>query len=153
MGSIFNPMAGMGDFVRSMNELADKKAAKEQERHEALVNLATISAANRASEFYQRIAERVRQFDASLDQDHEVGMRLVTFGQTITFHVTCMGFHNPSMITFSGNLESGDPVELIQHVSQISFLLVKMARPNPDQPKKPFGFAAGRGENEQQSPV
>jgi hypothetical protein len=39
--------------------------------------------------------------------------------------------------------KDGDAVELIQHVSQISFLAVKVPKLNPDEPKRPFGFEQG----------
>lgn len=97
---------------------------------------------NLASEFNRRLKEWVTDFDNSLDQEHEVGVRLVTFGQSVTFHLENIGNWNPSLISFTGFMENGDPVELIQHVSQISILLVKMKRKEPDKPKRPIGFAS-----------
>ena len=95
---------------------------------------------NKASEFCKKLYEMIRQFDDRLDQEHEVGVRLVSFGQTVNFHVTRLGYYDPSLIRFQGSLEDGSPVELIQHVSQISFLLMAMKRSDPTQPKKPIGF-------------
>jgi hypothetical protein len=70
-----------------------------------------------------------------------VGVRLVSFGQSVTFHLENIGYWNPSLISFSGFTENGEPVELIQHVSQISVLLVKVKRKDLSKPKKPIGFA------------
>lgn len=95
---------------------------------------------NLVSEFYKRLTEWVAKFDKELDQEHEVGVRLVSFGQTVTFHLDDMGYWNPSLISFSGVSPEGDPVELIQHVSQISILLMKMKRKDPEKPKRPIGF-------------
>ena len=96
---------------------------------------------NLASEFHKRLVEWVNDFDKSLDQDHEVGVRLVNFGQAVTFHLRDIGYWNPSLISFSGYTEQGEPVELIQHVSQISILLLKVKRQDPSQPKQPIGLA------------
>lgn len=96
---------------------------------------------NLSSEFYKRLTDWINGFDQSLDQEHEVGVRLVTFGQAVTFHLENMGYCNPSLISFSGFMENGEPVELIQHVSQISILLIRMKRKDPNKPKKPIGFA------------
>jgi hypothetical protein len=93
-----------------------------------------------ASEFHQRLIEMICDFDKELDQEHEVGMRLVTFGQAITFHVSDIGYYNPSLIQFYGKLEDGSNVELIQHVSQISFLLMAVKRLDPSTPKPRIGF-------------
>jgi hypothetical protein len=67
-------------------------------------------------------------------------MRLVSFGQTITFHVENVRFHDPSLLMFCGTTPDGGRVQLIQHVSQISFLLMAMPKPDPEQPRRPFGF-------------
>jgi len=96
---------------------------------------------NYASAFYERLAKMIEEFDESLDDAHEVGVRLVSFGQTVVFHLEDMGYYNPSLITFRGHTENGDPVELIQHVSQISILLTKLPRQDSDEPKEPFGFS------------
>lgn len=97
---------------------------------------------NLASEFYSRLVAWITEFDESLDDNHEVGVRLVNFGQAISFHLTSMGYWNPSLIKFLGITDKDEPVELIQHVTQISILLMKMPRKNLDQPKRSIGFAS-----------
>jgi len=93
-----------------------------------------------ASEFYKRLVEWIRDFDESLDNDHEVGVRLVSFGQTLVFHLQDMGYWNPFLISFWGVTEDGQDVQLIQHVNQISILLMKVPRKDLDKPKRPIGF-------------
>jgi hypothetical protein len=95
---------------------------------------------NYASEFHRRLVEWINDFDQDLDAAHEVGVRLVSFGQAVTFHLEDIGYWNPSLISFTGKMDDGAPVELIQHVSQISVLLVKLPRQNPDEPKRRIGF-------------
>lgn len=100
----------------------------------------TIAEANYASEFYKHLVEQINDFDDELDPEYEVGLRLVSFGQSVSFHVRDLGYQNPSLIFFFGETDRGQPVQLIQHVSQISFLLMKVKRPDPTQPKRPIGF-------------
>ncbi|QPA33055.1 hypothetical protein ISX45_00910 [Anoxybacillus caldiproteolyticus] len=95
---------------------------------------------NLASEFYKRLVKMINEFDEKLDQEHEVGVRLVSYGQTIQFHIEDLGYYDPSLIIFYGRLEDGTKVELIQHVSQISFLLMAVKRLNPEKPKRRIGF-------------
>jgi hypothetical protein len=97
---------------------------------------------NLASEFYKRLVEMIKDFDATLDQEHEVGVRLVTFGQTVVFHLTDMGYYNPSLLSFYGTMDDGSPVHLIQHVTQLSVLLMKVARKDSSKPKRSLGFVA-----------
>lgn len=95
---------------------------------------------NRASELGRHIYDKIRAYDATLDQIHEVGVRLVSFGQTVVFRLEGMAYANPSLICFTGKTVAGDPVELIQHISQISILLTKLPRHHPEKPKRSIGF-------------
>lgn len=97
---------------------------------------------NLADEFHRRLISWINDFHRGLDEDHEVGARLVSFGQTVTFHIDDIGYWNPSLISFQGKNENGESVELIQHVSQISILLVALKRVNSSEPKRPIGFGS-----------
>lgn len=104
--------------------------------------LVEATEANFASEFYKRLLKWIGDFDAGLDASHEVGVRLVCFGQTVVFHLRNIGYWNPSLISFKGVTDDGNPVDLIQHVSQISILLMKVPRQDPSKPKVPIGFSS-----------
>ncbi|MDQ7096853.1 DUF6173 family protein [Desulfosporosinus sp. PR] len=101
-----------------------------------------LTNSNLASEFHERLIKIINDFDEKLNQNEEVGVRLVNFGQAVTFSVENIGYWNPSLIRFYGQLEDGTPVELIQHVTQISFLLMALKRKNPDEPKRKIGFCS-----------
>lgn len=118
---------------------------KELVRHGLAVNSEQLAQPNYgeqnlASEFHKRLIEYIYLFDQTLDQEHEVGIKLVSFDQAICFSVTDLGYYNPSLICFYGVMEDGTPVQLIQHISQISFLLMAIKRPDPKKPKRPIGF-------------
>ncbi|MEH6729739.1 MAG: DUF6173 family protein [Pseudoalteromonas distincta] len=97
---------------------------------------------NLASEFHNRLITWINDFHRDLDDEHEVGAQLVNFGQSITFHIEDIGCWNPSLISFIGKNEKGETIKLVQHVSQISILLVGLKRNNLEQPKRPIGFAS-----------
>jgi hypothetical protein len=93
-----------------------------------------------ASEYYKCLVDYIELFDSNLDQEHEVGIRLVNFGQTLQFSVQNIGYYNPKLISFYGELEDGSSVQLIQNVNQISFLLLAVKRKHPEKPKRKIGF-------------
>ncbi len=93
-----------------------------------------------ASGYHKRLVKWINDFHKSLGDEYEAGACLVNFGQRITFHIEDIGYWNPALISFSGTSEDGSPVELIQHVSQLSILLMKLKRKEPDKPKRPIGF-------------
>jgi len=93
-----------------------------------------------ASDFFKKISHYMNEFDKNLDQAHELGIKLVSFGQSIQFAVHNIGYYNPKLICFYGTMPDGSPVHLVQHVNQISFLLTTLPRKTPEQPKQPIGF-------------
>lgn len=93
-----------------------------------------------AKNIFEQLIQRVQNFEAMLDQEHEVGMRLVSFGKSTEFSVARIGCLNPSLLWFEGTLSDGSAVELVQHVSQVNFLLIKLKRQSPLEPRCPIGF-------------
>jgi hypothetical protein len=87
---------------------------------------------------YERLGKYIQKFEAELDNDHEVGARLVSFGQSITFHIERMGYSDPDMILFYGISETMGKVQLIQHISQFSVLLVSVVK-QQEKPRR-IGF-------------
>jgi len=95
---------------------------------------------NLAAQLSRQLLDYVYDFDNGLDQDHEPAMKLVNFGQAITVRVNAIGYSNPNLISFFGTLEDESPVHLVQHVSQINFLMVAAKRKDCQKPKRAIGF-------------
>ena len=137
-------MKQVWDFEKTQNNTLLKSIAP-NETIEPIHHLELPVNQNLASEFYKRLVNKINHFNDNLDAEFEVGVRLINFGQTITFHLQDMDYLDPSLISFLGDTNPGseenERVELIQHVSQISILLMKLKRIDPSQPKHPFGFA------------
>ena len=96
--------------------------------------------ANLASEFYKRIFAMIDNFEANLSEHEEVGVYLVSFGNAIQFHIEDIAYYNPSLINFIGRLDNGSRVELVQHVNQISFLLMALPKQEEHKPPRRIGF-------------
>lgn len=89
---------------------------------------------------YEVILDRIKEFEKELDSDHEVGIKLASFGQSITMSVTDIGYSNPSTLVFYGFVGE-QPATLIQHVSQLNFLLLAVKKADPEKPPRRIGFA------------
>lgn len=50
-------------------------------------NLFSRSNVNPAAWTYERLGNYIRDFEADLDNEHEIGARLVSFGQSVVFHI------------------------------------------------------------------
>lgn len=98
--------------------------------------------AQSAEGYCERLYKTISQFDHELDEHHEIAVRLVSFGQSVTFQIESIGYINPGLIIFNGHTDNGDRVQLTQHMTQISFLLLAVKRSNPEEPKRPIGFSS-----------
>ncbi|MDD4200663.1 MAG: DUF6173 family protein, partial [Eubacteriales bacterium] len=81
-----------------------------------------------ASVLCQQIVTEVKSFNNSLDSENEVGIQLVSYGERIQFYLTAIGCKDPYLIYFYGVMEDETPVQLIQHVSQLSFVMIKLKK-------------------------
>ena len=93
-----------------------------------------------AKSIFNELVQRIQRFESELNQEQEVGMQLVNFGQSTQFSVSRLGYTDPSIIWFEGVLADDSSVQLVQHVSQISFLMVALKREHPEKPKAQIGF-------------
>ncbi len=101
-----------------------------------------IESAYMASDMYQRIVSLINNFEEGLPDDLQAGGRLVSAGD-ITFSIQDIGFWDPNIIVFHGELADGSAVELVQHISQMNLLLVAVPRKDDtDKPRRIIGFTA-----------
>lgn len=88
---------------------------------------------------FDALERYIGEFEAALTEEQEVGARLVSFGTELLIHVRQIGYSAPHLIVFDGQLDGrNDRVRLVQHVNQLSFLLV--AVPVLTEPRRPIGF-------------
>jgi hypothetical protein len=95
-------------------------------------------AVNQAKWMHERLVRSIVQFESGLDDQHEIGARLVSFSEREPIHIEDVGFWGPDLIIFDGRNLDGHPVQLLQHVTQISVLLV--AVPKAAQEARRIGF-------------
>ena len=82
-----------------------------------------------ASQKFESIVNEIREFESGLDDDHEVGLQLASFGSSMTMIVTDIGYQDPDLMYFWG-MVNGRPAELIQHMSQLNFLIIAVELQN-----------------------
>jgi hypothetical protein len=91
-----------------------------------------------AERMYEKLVRSIAQFEEKLNDTQEVGARLINFGSE-TIHIEDVGFWGHELVKFYGTTSDGRPVELLQHVSQISVLLVALPIQPNKQPRR-IGF-------------
>ena len=93
------------------------------------------------------LKQEIEDFEADLDELSEVGFLLASFGSTIVVRVRELWYHQPNLVVFSGMNDAGHPVRLVQHLSQLNFLLMRVPKLAPEVPRQPIGFFATDSRN------
>ena len=88
---------------------------------------------------YEILMNYIAKFEENLTENEEIALKLTSFGQSLVLNVTDIGYHNPSIITFRGYV-NGQYSELIQHVSQLNFLLTSVPKQESNRPARRIGF-------------
>lgn len=88
---------------------------------------------------YECLKKEILNFQRTLDNEHEIALMLTSFGQSITLAVTEISYRNPSLLMFYGFV-NGNYTTLVQHVSQLSFLMTAIPKHDPEQPPRRIGF-------------
>jgi hypothetical protein len=103
--------------------------------------LVEIAEQSLASEAFKYIRDAVHEFQSKLNDNAEVGLRLIHFGQDIILRVDKIICKDPNILTFVGVIDgTGNQAVLIQHINQLNFMLTLLAREDPEKPRRPIGF-------------
>ncbi len=94
-----------------------------------------------AEEVFNHLLSRIKEFQANLPEHFELGIQLANFGAERALHVRGIGYRNPNIIEFYGLLDGDKQVAVVQHVSQLNFLLVAVP-PVAEQEPYRIGFGA-----------
>lgn len=96
---------------------------------------------------YEKLIEQIIEFQNSLDEEHEIALKLTSFGSSVTMLVTDLGYQNPDILYFYGYV-NGKEAQLIQHASQLNFLLTSVEREDKTKPARRIGFNLSNDEEE-----
>ncbi|WP_051376936.1 DUF6173 family protein [Agrobacterium tumefaciens] len=92
---------------------------------------------NPAEYMYERMVRIIGHQQEALSADHELGV-LVTGGSAPAFHLRRIAFSNPDILVFIGKDADNNDIQLMQHHSQMSVVLIAM--PKLEQKAYRIGF-------------
>lgn len=90
---------------------------------------------------YEKLKEQIQEFQKNLPDTVDVCIKLASFGQSILMIVEEIGFQNPDLLYFYGTV-NGNEAQLIQHISQLNFLLMTQPKAEPQARPRRIGFYA-----------
>ena len=90
------------------------------------------------------IYEEIADFEATLDADHEVGMPIVGGPAGLCVHVREVYRFGTDKLVFVGIDADQNPVRLVQHLTQLNFLMLSV--PKLGETAARIGFHSTDGE-------
>ncbi len=92
---------------------------------------------------FEVLRTEIEEFQDKLSDEYDVVLAMASFGHDMVLQVTEIGYHNPDMLFFYGNVD-GNAVQLIQHMSQLNFMLMAMKKEDPEKEPNRIGFNVGK---------
>ena len=129
---MFNTIYPTPEIQRQLNQAAQNRQIE--------INASKIQLGSTAEQVALHLYDEIQRYQQNLPDEEDVAMMLVSFGQSMTILVKGIGYSGYSLVCFHGEDTSGKPMELIQHVQQLNFLLTVVQKPEPELPKRPIGF-------------
>ena len=105
-----------------------------------IINAVDIQEGSIAKIVAENLYEEIIKYQKLLTDIEDVAVSVVQFNQSITIFVDSIGYIGYNLVRFGGKDSSGKPMELIQHISQLNFLLTVVPKPEPEVPKRKIGF-------------
>lgn len=113
---------------------------KTNEKKQKILNAASIQEGSTAQIIAENLYQEIIKYQSSLQDTEDVAISVVKFNESITILVDSIGYIGYNLVRFGGKDNSGKPMELIQHISQLNFLLMVVPKPEPEVPKRKIGF-------------
>lgn len=88
---------------------------------------------------YERLILYIKNFEETLDNDHEAAMGFTDTGGGI-LKIEGLGYFDPDIVTFYGADQTGARVQLVQHVTQLNVLLRAMPKAKDAPEPRRIGF-------------
>ena len=111
-----------------------------QERQNDFLTANKVIADSTAEKILLEIQKVYQDFEISSDKKSDIGIVISCFGNSYTMHAEKISCNGINLITFTGKDENNNPIVLVQHVSQLNFLLTTLSPLNFEHPKNKIGF-------------
>ena len=96
---------------------------------------------------YQRLILYIKNFEKTLDDEHEIAMSFTDTGAGF-LRIEGLGYFDPDIVTFYGTDQVGMRMQLVQHVSQLNVLLRALPKaPEAGEPRR-IGFELAKALDE-----
>ena len=126
-------------FGRAAHSNPEQGPTPEQQPLPEAIARKPISQKSSAEWAYERLILYIRNFEKTLDDEHEIAMGFTDTGGGF-LRIEGLGYFDPDIVTFYGTDQTGARVQLVQHVSQLNVLLRAMPKAVEASEPRRIGF-------------
>lgn len=134
-------MDGINSKLNALTRINDEAIRQIAETNRLKTLPGQIAEASTSVEVCKLLKSVFQAFEHSINPDEEIALALSSFGvqhQIVVDSVAALGVN---LIVIRG-IEGGVSVSLVQHLNQLSFLLVPVKKAQPDAPRRKIGFTS-----------
>ena len=143
----FNALSQQAQQLQAINPKSD--APSLLEISEELSRITANSPRNNPAKWeYEQLSEFIKEFEATLNDDQEVGLQVFPHSSATDYYVREIECWSPYIIAFHCCARDGRRATLIQHHSQLNFLLTVLPKHDSHLPAKRIGFRIHSDDNE-----
>lgn len=117
-----------------------KQLEQNSQNRQLEIDASKVQLESTAEHVAKHLYDEIITYQNKLSDQEDVIMILVQFGQSVTIRVTQIGYIGYNLICFHGEDMYGKPLELIQHIQQLNFLLSVAQKPEVEISKRQIGF-------------
>ena len=129
----FSPFNSPGrNFGKDLDKLREP-LSEASKKSGSVAGEAALSSS--AADMVRSLIMRVVEFDKALPAEQETAVRLFAAGAEIELVLEDVASLGSSVLVFSGKTPAGATLEVVQHVSQLSFVLAGRSRASAAEPR------------------
>ncbi len=110
--------------------------------------IASAPQVNPAKWVYNQLTELVEEFEAGLNDEQEIGLKIISLGNAEIYYVQRIDYRNPYLLVFHCLTPNGNKATLIQNYSQLNFLLIALPKLNTQKSARRIGFSMRQTEDD-----
>lgn len=84
------------------------------------------------------LKKEIIDFEQQLNPEYEIGLQFASFGHSVLMLIEKIECRGSDYLLFYGSIDNS-PARLVQHVSQLNFILMAVKRES-SEPRHPIGF-------------
>jgi hypothetical protein len=96
---------------------------------------------NPAQYLFDNAIKKLRDFQSQLTENQEPAINLISSGAML-IRIKGFSYENPDMFVFNGVDMAGNPVQILQHYTQLNMALVSVPKEVLTEPAYRIGFTA-----------